>query len=32
MTEQLVEDVFGLRCLIIEDPVSRTPLIVSKGR
>ncbi|WP_428412596.1 ABC transporter ATP-binding protein [Pararhizobium sp.] len=32
MTEQLVEEVFGLRCMIIEDPVSRTPLIVSKGR
>lgn len=32
MTEQLVDEVFGLRCLIIEDPVSRTPLIVPKGK
>ncbi len=31
MTEKLVEDVFGLRCMIIEDPVSGTPLIVPKS-
>lgn len=32
VTEQLVEDVFGLPAVIIADPVSATPLIVPKGR
>lgn len=32
VTEQLVEDVFGLPSVIIADPVSNTPLIVPKGR
>lgn len=32
VTEQLVEDVFGLPSVIIPDPVSGTPLIVPKGR
>ncbi|NVD43343.1 ABC transporter ATP-binding protein [Ensifer sp. HO-A22] len=32
VTEQLVENVFGLPCLIIPDPVAGTPLIVPKGR
>lgn len=32
VTEQLVEDVFGLKCVIIVDPVSATPLIVPKGQ
>jgi len=31
VTADLVEDVFGLPCLIIDDPVSKTPLIVPKG-
>ena len=31
VTADLVEHVFGLPCLIIEDPVSKTPLIVPKG-
>jgi len=31
MTADLVEDVFGLPCLIIDDSVSKTPLIVPKG-
>lgn len=31
LTAELVEDVFGLPCLVIEDPVSGTPLIVPKG-
>jgi len=31
VTAELVEHVFGLPCLIIEDPVSKTPLIVPKG-
>ncbi|CAH0272092.1 Ferric enterobactin transport ATP-binding protein FepC [Agrobacterium fabrum] len=30
VTERLVEDVFGLPCMIIPDPVSGTPLIVPK--
>ncbi|WP_413735858.1 ATP-binding cassette domain-containing protein [Sodalis sp. RH21] len=32
ITAELVEEVFGLRCLIIDDPVSHTPLIVPLGR
>ncbi|PRA52476.1 Fe(3+)-dicitrate ABC transporter ATP-binding protein [Ochrobactrum sp. MYb68] len=32
VTEQLIEDVFGLPSIIIPDPVSGTPLIVPKGR
>jgi len=32
VTEQLVEEVFGLSSVIISDPVSETPLIVPKGR
>lgn len=31
LTAELVEEVFGLACLIIDDPVSGTPLIVPKG-
>ncbi len=32
VTEQLVEEVFDLKCMIIEDPVSFTPLIVPLGK
>lgn len=32
VSEKLVEDVFGLACLIVPDPVSGTPMIVPKGR
>jgi iron complex transport system ATP-binding protein len=32
VTERLVEDVFGLPSVIIQDPVSNTPLIVPRGR
>lgn len=32
VTEQLVEEVFGLKCTIIEDPVSHTPHIVPLGK
>jgi iron complex transport system ATP-binding protein len=31
ITEDLVRDVFGLDCVVIEDPVSRTPLVVPIG-
>ncbi|MGV3491576.1 MAG: ABC transporter ATP-binding protein [Devosia sp.] len=31
VTAELVEEVFGIACLIIEDPVSHTPMIVPKG-
>jgi len=31
VTAALVEEVFGIGCLVIEDPVSHTPLIVPKG-
>lgn len=32
VSEKLVEDVFGLACLIVPDPVSGTPMIVPRGR
>ncbi|HEY0211110.1 ATP-binding cassette domain-containing protein [Acerihabitans sp.] len=32
VTAELVEAVFGLRCMIIDDPVSHTPMIVPLGR
>lgn len=32
VTESLIESVFGLPCLIIEDPISGTPLVIPKGR
>ena len=31
VTAELVEDVFGLSCLVIDDPVSHTPLVIPKG-
>jgi len=31
VTAELVEEVFGIACLVIEDPVSHTPLIVPRG-
>ncbi|SFC57008.1 iron complex transport system ATP-binding protein [Bosea sp. CRIB-10] len=32
VTAELVEEVFGLSCIVIPDPVAGTPLIVPKGR
>ncbi|MGF6175849.1 ABC transporter ATP-binding protein [Ensifer sp. 4252] len=32
VTAQLVEDVFGLSCMVIDDPVSATPLIVPRSK
>ncbi|WP_327371685.1 ABC transporter ATP-binding protein [Streptomyces sp. NBC_01217] len=32
ITAAVVEDVFGLRCVIGEDPVSRTPMVIPMGR
>ncbi|MEM9908853.1 MAG: ABC transporter ATP-binding protein, partial [Cyanobacteria bacterium P01_D01_bin.44] len=32
MTEALVQEVFGLTCRIIEDPVAGTPLCIPIGR
>ena len=32
ITEELVEEVFGLPCRVIEDPVSLTPLVIPLGR
>ncbi|WP_404289815.1 ABC transporter ATP-binding protein [Glutamicibacter arilaitensis] len=31
VTEELIQEVFGLRCRIIDDPVSRTPLVIPVG-
>ncbi|MGB4780408.1 ABC transporter ATP-binding protein [Microbacterium sp.] len=32
VTEEMVEDVFGLRCLVVPDPVAGTPQVVPLGR
>lgn len=32
ITSTLVKDIFGLDCIVIEDPVSNSPLVVPKGR
>ncbi|MDV8068791.1 ABC transporter ATP-binding protein [Rhodococcus sp. IEGM 1366] len=32
ITEELVQEVFGMACRIIDDPVSRTPLVIPLGR
>lgn len=31
VTAELVDDVFGLSCLVIDDPVSHTPLVIPKS-
>lgn len=32
VTAELVEEVFGLRCLVVPDPVARSPQVVPLGR
>ena len=32
ISEQLIKQVFNLDCVVIQDPVSKTPMIVPKGR
>ena len=32
VTAELIEAVYGLRCMIIDDPVAHTPLVVPLGR
>ena len=32
LTSDLVEQVFGLRCLVVPDPVAGTPQVVPLGR
>ncbi|MBO9101346.1 MULTISPECIES: ABC transporter ATP-binding protein [unclassified Rhizobium] len=32
VTEQLIESVFGLACVIVPDPVMGTPMVVPRGR
>lgn len=32
VTEELIEEVFGLKCKVISDPITHTPLIVPLGR
>jgi len=32
VTAELIEAVYGMRCMIIEDPVAQTPLVVPLGR
>lgn len=32
ISEQLMKQVFGLDCMVIQDPVSASPLIIPKGR
>ncbi len=32
ITAKLVEEVFGLKCIIIDDPIANTPLVVPLGK
>lgn len=32
VTAELIEQIYGLRCMIIDDPVAHTPLVVPLGR
>jgi len=32
VTGDIIETVFGLPCIILEDPISGTPLVIPKGR
>ncbi|MBA2816004.1 hypothetical protein [Candidatus Pantoea persica] len=32
VTPALIEAVYGLRCIIVKDPVAKTPMIVPLGR
>ncbi len=32
ISEELIKEVFNLDCVVIQDPVSKTPMIVPKGR
>ena len=32
ITAELVERVFGMPCMIIDDPLSHTPLVIPRGR
>lgn len=32
ITEALVDDVFGLRCRVVTDPVAGTPMVIPLGR
>ena len=32
ITSTLVKDIFGLDCMVIEDPISGSPFVVPKGR
>lgn len=32
ITGQLIQDIYGLDCAVIEDPVSHSPLVIPKGR
>lgn len=32
VTADLIKEIYGLDCLVMEDPLSKTPLIVPKGR
>jgi len=32
VTPELIEEVYGLKCVIIDDPVSHTPLVVPLGK
>jgi iron complex transport system ATP-binding protein len=32
ITEELIREIFGMDCVVIRDPVSKTPLVIPKGR
>jgi len=32
INETMIEQVFGLPCLVVDDPISGTPLVIPRGR
>lgn len=32
ITDSLIQEIFGMKCVVIDDPVSHTPLVVPSGR
>jgi len=32
ITSAIIRDIYGLECVVMEDPVSRSPLVIPKGR
>jgi iron complex transport system ATP-binding protein len=32
ITKELIKDIFNMDCVVINDPVSKTPFVIPKGR